>query len=144
LQEPRDELTPVSRLTRGTFGVVSSYRGYRAPQGMLSWALHRLTGLGVLLFLFLHIIDIFLVGYGPELFNDLLFIYHHPAFVVGQLALIASVYYHAANGIRIILVDFWKEGYRYERQMFYAAMVVFFLAFIPTAFLMIRALIEHS
>lgn len=123
--------------------MVSSYRGYRAPQGMLSWALHRLTGLGVLLFLFLHIIDIFLVGYGQELFDDLLFIYHHPAFLVGQIALVASVYYHAANGVRIILVDFWSQGYRYERQMFYGAMVVFFVAFIPTAIVMIMALLDE-
>ncbi len=123
--------------------MVSSYRGYRAPQGMLSWALHRLTGLGVLLFLFLHIIDIFLVGYGPDLFNDLLFIYHHPAFVVGQIALIASVYYHAANGIRIIIVDFWSKGYLYERQLFYGAMVVFFIAFIPTAIVMFMALLNE-
>ncbi len=110
---------------------------------MLSWALHRLTGLGVLLFLFLHIIDIFLVGYGPDLFNDLLFIYHHPAFVVGQIALIASVYYHAANGIRIIIVDFWSKGYLYERQLFYGAMVVFFIAFIPTAIVMFMALLNE-
>jgi succinate dehydrogenase / fumarate reductase, cytochrome b subunit len=123
--------------------VVSSYRGYRAPQGMLSWALHRLTGLGVLLFLFLHIIDIFLVGYGPDLFNDLLFIYHHPAFVVGQIALIACVYYHAANGIRIIIVDFWSQGYKYERQLFYGAMGVFFLFFIPTAIVMFMALLNE-
>lgn len=123
--------------------MVSSYRGYRAPQGMLSWALHRLTGLGVLLFLFLHIIDIFLVGYGAELFDDLLFIYHHPAFVIGQLALVASVYYHAANGVRIILVDFWANGYKYERQLFYGAMAVFFIAFIPTAIIMIMALLNE-
>jgi succinate dehydrogenase / fumarate reductase, cytochrome b subunit len=123
--------------------VVSSYRGYRAPQGMLSWALHRLTGLGILLFLFLHIIDIFLVGYGAELFDELLFIYHHPAFVIGQLALVASVYYHAANGIRIILVDFWADGYKHERTLFYGAMAVFFIAFIPTAFIMLRALLNE-
>lgn len=124
--------------------MVSSYRGYRAPQGMLSWALHRLTGLGVLLFLFLHIIDIFLVGYGPELFDDLLFIYHHPAFVVGQLALIASVYYHAANGIRILLIDFWSNGFKYERQMFWGVLLFFFVAFIPTAIIMINALIQEG
>lgn len=124
--------------------MVSSYRGYRAPQGMLSWALHRLTGLGVLLFLFLHIIDIFLVGYGEELFNDLLFIYHHPAFVIGQLALIASVYYHAANGIRILLIDFWTSGYKYEREMFWGVLVFFFVAFIPTAIIMVNALIQEG
>jgi succinate dehydrogenase / fumarate reductase cytochrome b subunit len=125
---------------KGPIRVVSSYRGYRAPQGMLSWALHRISGLGVLAFLLLHIVDIFLVGYGPTTFNDLLFLYRNPIFRLGEVVLVAAVYYHAANGVRIILVDFWRAGYQYERQMFYAVMAVFLLAFIPTAILMIRPL----
>ena len=51
-------------------------RIYRGREGMISWALHRLTGLGVLLFLVIHIADIFVVGYGPDEFNSLLYIYN--------------------------------------------------------------------
>jgi len=120
--------------------VASNYRGYRPPQGMVSWALHRLAGLGVLVFLLLHIVDIFAVGYGPEAFNDLLFIYRHPIFRAGEVILVAGLYYHALNGIRIILVDFWSKGWKYERQMFYAVVALFLIAFIPTAILMIRPL----
>lgn len=107
---------------------------------MLSWALHRVSGLGILAFLLLHIVDIHLVLYGPEVFDALLFIYHQPIFRIGQLILIAAVYYHAVNGVRIILIDFWKEGYRYERQLFWGVLVVFFAGYIPTAFLMLRAM----
>ncbi len=118
-----------------------AYRGYRPPAGMLSWALHRITGLGVLLFLFLHIVDIFLVGYGPETFNDLLFLYRHPAFRIGEIILVAGLYYHAANGVRIILIDFWDQAAQYERQLFYAVIAVFLAGFIPTAILMVRAIL---
>jgi succinate dehydrogenase / fumarate reductase cytochrome b subunit len=62
--------------------------------------------------------------------NELLFLYRF------------SGYYHAANGVRIMLIDFWPAAYRYERQLFYGVMAVFLLAFIPTAFLMIRAIIQ--
>lgn len=107
---------------------------------MLSWALHRVTGLGVLAFLLLHIVDIYLVLYGPEVFDELLFLYHHPVFRLGEILLVAAVYYHAANGVRIILIDFWKEAYRYERQLFWGAMAVFVAGFIPTAYIMLRAM----
>jgi succinate dehydrogenase / fumarate reductase cytochrome b subunit len=109
---------------------------------MISWAFHRITGLGVLLFLLLHIVDIFLVNYGPEVFNELLFLYRHPVFRIGEIILVGAVYYHAANGVRIMLIDFWPAAYRYERQLFYGVMAVFLLAFIPTAFLMSRAIIQ--
>jgi len=109
---------------------------------MISWAFHRISGLGVLLFLLLHIVDIFLVNYGPEVFNELLFLYRHPIFRIGEIILVGAVYYHAANGVRIMLIDFWPAAYRYERQLFYGVMAVFLLAFIPTAFLMSRAIIQ--
>ncbi len=118
-------------------GMIGSYGGYRAPQGMLSWALHRIAGLGILAFLLLHIVDIFLIGYGPKSFNDLVFIYTNPIFRAGEVLLVAAVYYHAVNGVRIILIDFWQAAYKYERQLFWGVIAVFLAGFIPTAVLMI-------
>ncbi|RIK45922.1 MAG: succinate dehydrogenase, cytochrome b556 subunit [Chloroflexi bacterium] len=108
-------------------------RLYRGREGMISWALHRLTGLGVLMFLFIHIADIFVIGYGPEQFNDLLFIYHATPFRIMEILLVGAVYYHAFNGIRIILIDFWDGAANYQKQLFYGVIIVFFAAFIPTA-----------
>ena len=45
---------------------------YRGREGMIAWLLHRASGLGVLLFLALHIVDIFLLAFGPDIFNALL------------------------------------------------------------------------
>jgi len=123
-------------------GVVASYGGYRAPQGMLSWALHRIAGLGVLAFLLLHILDIFLVGYGPKTFNDLVFLYENPIFRIGEIVLVAAVYYHAANGVRIILIDFWQAAYKYERQLYWGVIAVFLAGFIPTAYFMIASMVK--
>ena len=41
-----------------------------------------------------------------------------------SLALIGAVLYHAFNGIRIILIDFWPGGYKYQRAMFFVVMAV--------------------
>ena len=34
-----------------------------------------------------------------------------------EFGLIAAVLFHALNGIRLILIDFWSQGPRYQRQM---------------------------
>jgi succinate dehydrogenase / fumarate reductase, cytochrome b subunit len=115
-------------------------RIYRGREGMISWALHRLTGLGVLLFLLIHIADIYVVGYGPDEFDSLLFIYHSLGFRLMEIALVAALYYHALNGIRIILIDFWDGAALIQRKLFYAVVIGFFVTFIPTAILMARPL----
>src|SRR5687768_4913131 len=94
-------------------------RVYRGREGRISWALHRLTGLGVLLFLLIHIADIYVISYGPEQFDDLLFIYNALGFRLMEVMLVAALYYHALNGLRIILIDFWDGAVLYHRQLFY-------------------------
>src|SRR5260370_42224935 len=92
---------------------------YRGASGMWSWLFHRVTGLGVLLFLLVHIVDITLIGFGPNVYNAGIAIFSLPLVRIVSLALIASVLYHSFNGLRIIIVDFWPAGPKYQRQMFY-------------------------
>lgn len=115
-------------------------RVYRGREGMISWALHRLTGLGVLVFLLIHIADIYVVGYGPDEFNNLLFIYKSLGFRLMEIVLVGALYYHAINGVRIILIDFWDHAALVQRQLWYGAIALFFLTFVPTAILMLRPL----
>jgi succinate dehydrogenase / fumarate reductase cytochrome b subunit len=110
---------------------------YRGQSGQWSWLLHRVTGLGVLLFLHIHIVDITLIGFGPTIYNDSLAVFSTPVVRVISLALIASVLYHAFNGLRIILIDFWPSGYKYQQQMFYGVLALSVLSFVPMAFYVI-------
>ena len=48
--------------------LVNSLR-YRGRDGQWAWMLHRVSGLGVMLFLLLHIVDIFLMAAGKETFE---------------------------------------------------------------------------
>ena len=34
-----------------------------------------------------------------------------------EVGLVGAVLFHALNGMRIMLVDFWSQGPRYQRQM---------------------------
>jgi succinate dehydrogenase / fumarate reductase cytochrome b subunit len=118
--------------------VASIWQGitYRGREGHWAWLLHRVSGLGILLFLFLHILDIYLVGVGRDIFEQFLFFYHSPPFKVLVLGLLFGVFYHAFNGVRIILVDFWPErfsNWKTQRTMFRIVLALTLLAFIPAA-----------
>ena len=112
---------------------------YRGREGMISWALHRITGLGVLLFLLIHIADIYIIRYGAEAFDDLLIIYKGLPFRILEIGLVGAVYFHAVNGLRVIIIDFWDGAVDRQRELFWGVVVVFTLMFIPTAILMLIA-----
>ena len=114
---------------------------YRGREGMWSWIFHRLTGLGVLLFLLIHIIDTMLIMIGPEAYNKAISLYRLPIFRIGEVFLVAAVLYHALNGVRIILVDFLPRATRYQRAMFYIEAVLFLIIFIPGAYLMLKPIL---
>ncbi len=108
----------------------------RSQTGAWAWLLHRLTGVGVLLFLLAHIVDTALIGFGPEVYHHALDLYRLPLFKAGEIALVFAVIYHAVNGIRVILVDFWEGGTKYHKQLFWASVVGTAVLFIPVGLLM--------
>lgn len=118
--------------------VASIWQGitYRGREGHYAWLLHRVGGLGIMAFLLLHILDIFLVGFGPEIFSKFLILYTWPPFKIAELGLIFGVVYHAFNGVRIILVDFWPNRFsnlRMQRNMFRIVLILTLIVFIPAA-----------
>lgn len=116
---------------------------YRGKEGQWSWIFHRLTGVGVLLFLFIHIVDTFLVGFGPAVYDKMMELYRNPVFMVSEIFLFAAVLYHSLNGVRIIIVDFWPSGARYHKQLFYAVMTLFVIGMIPVTYLMVGHILHR-
>jgi succinate dehydrogenase / fumarate reductase cytochrome b subunit len=108
----------------------------RSQTGAWAWLLHRLTGVGVLIFLLAHIVDTALIGFGPEVYEHALDIYRLPLFKVLEIALVFAVVYHAVNGIRVILVDFWEPGTKYQKQLFWASVAGTAVLFVPAAVIM--------
>jgi succinate dehydrogenase / fumarate reductase cytochrome b subunit len=118
------------------------YLTYRGGPGHWSWLLHRLAGIGVFLFLLIHIVDISIIGWGPTVFNKLLFLYRAPVFRVGEVGLVAAVLYHAINGLRICISDFWPETMAFHRKLSYAVAIIFAIFFIPTAIYMLSFIVK--
>jgi succinate dehydrogenase / fumarate reductase cytochrome b subunit len=113
---------------------------YRGREGQWSWLVHRVAGLGILAFLLLHVLDIWLMGLGEEIFNDLLFLYTAPPFKVLEVFLIFGVLFHAINGARIIIVDFWPGATRYHRQIFWVESAILIAVMVPMTWITLRGL----
>jgi succinate dehydrogenase / fumarate reductase, cytochrome b subunit len=114
--------------------------------------LHRVTGLGIAFFLIVHIIDTFLVVAYPAEYDFTVAIYggtfaghyYWPlrwAFRLSELALIACVVFHAVNGVRIVLFDFWPKASSVQKPIFWGVVIVFLAIMIPVAFVVLGALL---
>lgn len=107
---------------------------YRGNTGMWSWVLHRITGVAIFFFLLVHILDTALVRVSPEAYNAVIGTYKNPLMGIGEVGLVAAIIFHALNGLRIILIDFWSKGVKYQRLMFWIVLgiwVVLMAGFVP-------------
>jgi succinate dehydrogenase / fumarate reductase cytochrome b subunit len=113
----------VSSLPAGTL--------YRGRDGMWTWVAHRLAGVMLFFFLFAHVIDTALVNVSPEAYDTAMDTYKTPIVGLMEVGLVAAVLFHAFNGLRIVLVDFWSQGPRYQRQMSLAVLIICVVLFVP-------------
>ena len=107
---------------------------YRGREGMWSWVLHRITGVAIFFFLLVHILDTSLVRVSPEAYNAVIGTYQTPIMGLGEVALVGAIVFHAFNGLRVILVDFWSWATRHQQVLFYVVIVLWvvtMVAFVP-------------
>jgi len=105
---------------------------------MWSWVAHRITGVLTFFFLFAHVLDTAVVRVSPNAYDKVIELYKNPLVNLLELGLVAAVLYHALNGIRIMLVDFWAKGPRFQRPMLWAIIVIWVLVMIPGAYFMLQ------
>src|ERR1700744_2303432 len=104
---------------------------YRGDPGMWSWVLHRISGATIFFFLFVHVLDAAMLRVSPQTYNAVIGDYKTPLVGLMEFGLVAAVLFHAMNGIRIILIDFWSQGPRYQRVMLWIVGIVFLLLMVP-------------
>ena len=104
---------------------------YRGREGMWSWVAHRVTGVLLFFFLYVHVLDTALVRVSPEAYNTVIETYKNPIVGLLEVGLVAAVLFHAFNGIRVVLIDFWGRGPRFQKQMLYGVAVLWVLLMIP-------------
>ncbi|MDG2479209.1 MAG: succinate dehydrogenase, cytochrome b556 subunit [Aquiluna sp.] len=97
---------------------------YRGKVGMWSWVLHRISGVGIFFFLLVHVLDTALVRVSPEAYNVVIESYKTPIVGLAELGLVGAILFHGLNGLRVIAIDFWSKGTKYQNFMFWAVIAI--------------------
>ncbi|ADG77600.1 Succinate dehydrogenase, cytochrome b556 subunit OS=Tsukamurella paurometabola (strain ATCC 8368 /DSM / CCUG 35730 / CIP 100753 / JCM 10117 / KCTC 9821/ NBRC 16120 / NCIMB 702349 / NCTC 13040) OX=521096 GN=Tpau_0967 PE=3 SV=1 [Tsukamurella paurometabola] len=100
---------------------------YKGDPGMLNWVLHRISGVTIFFFLFVHVLDTAVIRIDPEAYDAVIKTYKTPLIGLLEIGLVMAILFHALNGIRVILVDFWSKGVQYQKAMSIAVWVVFLI-----------------
>ncbi|HEU0257005.1 MAG TPA: succinate dehydrogenase, cytochrome b556 subunit [Microbacteriaceae bacterium] len=119
---------------------------YRGHEGMWSWVLHRITGVAIFFFLLVHVLDTSLIRVSPDAYNAVIGSYKTVILGFGEIALVGAVVYHGLNGLRVILIDFWRQGPRFQKPMFWivvALFVILMAGFIPTQLIHVFSEVSH-
>lgn len=98
---------------------------------MWAFALHRITGATIFFFLFVHVLDTALVRVSPQVYTEVIETYKTWPVGLMELGLVAAVLYHGLNGVRLILIDFWWQGARRQRQMLVAVCAIWLVVMVP-------------
>jgi succinate dehydrogenase / fumarate reductase, cytochrome b subunit len=126
----------MSKLSRVTLGQALGYRG---GLPMTAWLLHRITGLGIVAFVGMHVLAAFLLystqGGPVNAVADALTGLYETLWV--QLLIIFCVLYHAINGLRIVVLDMWPSLIHYYREAMWIQWALFLPLFLVPAILMI-------
>ena len=127
--------------------ILNGLTRYRGGEGQLSFHLHRLTGLGTLLFLTFHILDTSTVYFLPSLYSEAIALYRSTPFLIGEIFLVFSVIYHGVNGARIAIFDLflvnkWQTPTARSSALWTLAIAV--MLWLPAAFLMGRSLLINN
>ena len=110
---------------------------------MWSLVLHRITGAAIFFFLFVHVLDTSLVTVSPETYNEVIDSYKTPIVGLLEVGLVALVLFHALNGLRIVAIDFWSKGAKYQRQMLWAVLAIWVVVFAAATARLLFLLFQH-
>jgi succinate dehydrogenase / fumarate reductase cytochrome b subunit len=103
--------------------------------GLVAFALNRITGIGLVIYLILHLIVLSSLTGGEAGWESFLRLARTPLFFLFDVALFGALLYHALNGIRVTLIGV-GIGVRRQKALFYVLMLVGVLLLVYVVWLM--------
>ena len=108
---------------------------YQGGGPMLAWILHRITALGIILFVGLHVVaSFFMQQFGSDFATTINIIYESWIF---QIVVAFCVIFHALNGLRIVICDLWPKSLIYQREVLWLQWFIFVPIYGLTVFILI-------
>jgi succinate dehydrogenase / fumarate reductase, cytochrome b subunit len=112
--------------------------GYRISWAQLAWLGHRLSGIGVLIYLFMHIVENATLAFGPDVYDwTQANLFHNLPVRLGEILLMAALVYHSLNGLRVIVMDFWPRTTAYYLPLTYGVITATVVSMVPLSIIMI-------
>jgi succinate dehydrogenase / fumarate reductase cytochrome b subunit len=105
------------------FGKNTEFWPTNMKTGMWAWVGHRLTGILLVVYVFMHLSFLTQASLSHESFNSLMDVMAQPQFVFLDFLLVCAVIYHAMNGFRVVLFDL-GIGIRRQKLVFWITMAV--------------------
>ena len=110
--------------------------------GTFSWVLHRISGLLLLLYLFMHLWVLGSVNAGPDAFNARLGMVQTVIFHFLEIGLVFTVFYHMVNGLSITIMDFFDLS-RKHKALVTVSVVAFVVLAVAAVGVMLPRIISH-
>ena len=109
---------------------------YQGGSPMIAWILHRISGLGILVFVGFHVLaSFFMQQTGSDLATRVNIIYESWVF---QIVIAFLVLFHALNGFRIAIQDLWPKAQMYQREALWLQWLVFAPVYGLTVFFLVQ------
>lgn len=109
----------------------------RRRLGMWAYALNRITGIGLVVYLYLHLVVLSQLLGGAKSWDDFVSLARSPFFLTLDVVLIAGALIHGLNGLRVTLTGF-GIGLKAHKAIFGVLM------FVTVAALLVAALLIYG
>ena len=117
---------------------------YNGRSGQWAFIAHRVSGLLVFMFLLLHIVDVSLANIDAELYDEVHALYGNILLRVFECGLLFALLYHALNGLRVVVIDFFPGAVRNERALFSGVVFLTLAAGIPGSFIILEPWLDGT
>ena len=95
----------------------------RRKLGMWAYALNRITGIGLVVYLYLHLGVLSLLAHGQSSWDSFVSLARSPYYLALDVLLLAGILIHGLNGLRVALTGF-DIGVRAQKTLFGVLMLV--------------------
>ncbi len=95
---------------------------YRLHTGSAAWIIHRVSGIALTLYIFLHLYVLSNLK-DPEKFDAIMRTLNNPLIKIGEIGLLFLVAAHSLNGVRLTLLDVGLPT-RLQKPLFWIAVVI--------------------
>ena len=109
---------------------------YRGREGHWAFIFHRVSGLAILLFLSIHVVDTSWVAYWPAGYEHAIGLSGSLPFLISEYFLFAAIVYHAINGLNIIIKDTFPNWWdkHLQANSFWKVIGLSVLCWLPAAY----------